>query len=93
MVPTLHRSALALYLWNCKISGAMYRGDPHKVSARPCGCRLRAKPKSAIFSSAPDFVVDSRRFCGLRSRYAPAEHTLHTKHMKLEARKLTGSVL
>lgn len=45
----------------------MYRGEPHRVSASPCGCRLRAKPKSAIFSSAPVLVVDSRRFCGFRS--------------------------
>ena len=68
MVPTLHRSALASYLWNCRISGAMYSGDPHSVSARPWGCRLRAKPKSAILSSfSPASLVDSSRFCGFRS--------------------------
>ncbi len=31
-----HRSALASYLWKCRISGAMYSGLPHSVSARPC---------------------------------------------------------
>ena len=36
MVPTLQRSAFASYLWKRRISGAMYSGLPHSVSARPC---------------------------------------------------------
>ena len=117
MAPMDHRSALASYLWKCRISGAMYSGLPHSVSARPCGvqgsqaanphhenegscvapakhkqacsrpgvradrtgrqpnphsrtcgCRLRANPKSAIFSVALAEASDSSRFCGFRSR-------------------------
>ena len=44
MVPTLQRSALASYLWKRRISGAMYNGLPHSVSARPCA---RARPGTA----------------------------------------------
>ena len=36
MAPTDHRSAVASYLCDCRISGAMYRGEPHRVSAMPC---------------------------------------------------------
>ena len=72
MVPTLHRSALASYFWKLRISGAMYRGEPHSVSARPWGCRGRAKPKSAIFKTAPGAWEDSSRFWGLRSLCEPA---------------------
>ena len=67
MVPTLQRSALASYFWNCSISGAIYRGEPHSVSASPAGCKLRANPKSAIFSKDPAPEEHSSRFWGLRS--------------------------
>lgn len=50
----------------------MYSGEPHSVSASALGCRLRAKPKSAIFSTAPGPGAASSRFCGFRSRCAPA---------------------
>jgi hypothetical protein len=53
---------LASYLWNCRISGAMYSGEPHSVSASPCGARDRAKPKSAIFSSGVELLSLSSRF-------------------------------
>jgi hypothetical protein len=50
----------------------MYSGEPHSVSASALGCRLRAKPKSAIFSTAPGPGAASSRFCGFRSRCARA---------------------
>ncbi len=31
-------NTLASYFFDCNISGAMYNGDPHRVSAIPCGC-------------------------------------------------------
>ncbi len=31
-------NTLASYFCDCNISGAMYSGDPHRVSAIPCGC-------------------------------------------------------
>jgi hypothetical protein len=31
-------NTLASYFCDCNISGAMYNGDPHRVSAIPCGC-------------------------------------------------------
>lgn len=52
----------ASYLWNCSISGAMYSGEPHSVSASPWGARERAKPKSAILSSGVELLSLSNRF-------------------------------
>lgn len=37
-------------------------------------CRLRAKPKSAILSAAVCVLLDSSRFCGLRSRCRQEQH-------------------
>eukprot|EP00955_Chlamydomonas_euryale_P094528 364865-Chlamydomonas_euryale.AAC.10 len=39
-----------------------------RLPMRTCGCRLRAKPKSAILSTGWRDVSDKSRFCGLRSR-------------------------
>ena len=49
IAPTDHRSAFASYLWKRNISGAMYSGEPHNVSARSCSGMCLAKPKSPIF--------------------------------------------
>ena len=60
-------------LHTCRISGAMYSGDPHSVSAKPCGCSARAKPKSPIFSTAPAPGLLSNRFCGFKSLCAQSQ--------------------
>ena len=64
-----------------------HSGTPSGKGQGPtCGCRLRAKPKSAILSSAPALCVDSSRFCGFKSLCGhtenPAHHpwTRHTPH-------------
>jgi hypothetical protein len=48
--PTLQRSALASYFLYERISGPIYRGDPHNVSARLVDGKMRANPKSATFN-------------------------------------------
>ena len=67
--PGLSRSISAQPGRTCRISGAMYRGEPQRVSARPCGCRARAKPKSPILRTPPAPGLLSSRFCGFRSLY------------------------
>jgi hypothetical protein len=66
--PCAAARTLASYFCSCRISGAMYRGEPHSVSASPCGSSAFANPKSAILSSGRPLVSLSSRFWGLRSR-------------------------
>ena len=58
----------------------MYRGEPHIVSARFWGSRLRAKPKSAIFRTAWGVLSDSSRFCGFRSLCRAARQKSQGSH-------------
>ena len=59
MVPTDQRSALASYLRCCRISGAMYSGEPHSVSASPCGPRMT--PRHNFEPADPYSQLVSRR--------------------------------
>mmetsp|Transcript_54687 Transcript_54687/g.127923 ORF Transcript_54687/g.127923 Transcript_54687/m.127923 type:complete len:284 (-) Transcript_54687:419-1270(-) len=69
MAPTDHISALQSYSSCRKISGAMYNGEPQTVSAISCGCRARAKPKSAIFKTGAPSPLLKSMFCGFKSRW------------------------
>ena len=55
------------YYWKEKFT--IYSGDPQRVSTTECGLVNRAKPKSAILSTAFFGSFDDKsRFCGFRSR-------------------------
>ena len=45
--------------------------EPLGKAMPTCGCKSRAKPKSAIFKTASGPLPDSSRFCGFRSRCRP----------------------
>mmetsp|Transcript_95939 Transcript_95939/g.219928 ORF Transcript_95939/g.219928 Transcript_95939/m.219928 type:complete len:200 (-) Transcript_95939:507-1106(-) len=67
IAPTDHMSTRLSYCSLRRISGAMYSGDPQMVAAMSDAARARAKPKSAIFSTASGPSEDSSRLCGFRS--------------------------
>jgi len=53
---------LASYFCSCMISGAMYSGEPHKVSARPLGCRDLPEKKIVVNDYITERSIEKNLF-------------------------------